>query len=90
MVNAVRGQQACDSSSGVCVAFEIPVTASTTSSNADVYVTVQAPGSLGWVGFGFGSSMSGALCFIMWEDGSEVIVSPRYSSYSTYACRLTL
>jgi len=79
-VNAVRGQQACDSSSGVCVAFAIPITASTTATNADIYVSVEAPGSMGWVGFGFGESMSSALCFVMWEDNSNVVVSPRYAS----------
>ena len=79
-MNAVRGQQACDSSSGVCVAFAIPITASTTATNADIYVSVEAPGSMGWVGFGFGESMSSALCFVMWEDNSNVVVSPRYAS----------
>jgi hypothetical protein len=42
---------------------------------------VEAPGSMGWVGFGFGESMSSALVFVMWEDNSNVVVSPRYASY---------
>ena len=80
VVNAVTGQQACDSSTGVCVAFAIPVTTSTTATNADIYVSVQAPASLGWVSFGFGESMSGALCFVLWPDNSNVLVSSRYAS----------
>ena len=86
MVNAVRGQEACDSSSGVCVAFAIPMTTSTTATNADIYVSVEAPGSMGWVGFGFGESMSSALVFVMWEDNSNVVVSPRYASYVSPCC----
>lgn len=89
VVNAVSAQQACDSSSGVCVYFAIPITASTTASNADMYVSVEGPGSLGWVGFGFGETMSSALVFVMWEDNSNVVVSPRYASYRPPIIKLT-
>lgn len=71
--------EACDSSSGVCVAFSIPVTAETTGSNADILATVEGPGSLGWVGFGFGQQMTGSLLFVLWSDGSDVVVSSRYA-----------
>ena len=72
--------QACDSGSGVCVAFSIPP--STDSGRQDILATVQAPGSLGWVGFGFGQQMTGSLVFVMWPDEDKVVVSPRYASYS--------
>ena len=76
-VDAASTTQACDSGSGVCVAFQIPVTAQTTADTADILVTVQAPGSLGWVGFGFGQQMSGSLVFVMWPDNTDIVVSPR-------------
>lgn len=79
-VDAAVTTQACDSGSGVCVAFSIPVTSATTPSNADILVTLQAPGSLGWVGFGFGEQMIGSLVFVLWPDDSKVVISSRYAS----------
>jgi hypothetical protein len=87
--DAASTTQACDSGSGVCVAFQIPVTAETTADTADILATIQAPGSLGWVGFGFGEQMPGSLVFVMWPDNSNVVVSPRYArSASPYAILL--
>jgi cellobiose dehydrogenase (acceptor) len=80
-VNAAT-TQACDSGSGVCVAFSIPTTAQTTSDTADILVAVQAPGSLGWVGMGFGQQMVGSLVFVMWPNNNNVVVSPRYAMYT--------
>ena len=77
----VNCQQACDSGTGVCVAFAIPVDSQTTSENADILATIQAPGDLGWVGFGFGRQMPGSLVFVIWPDESGVVVSPRYATY---------
>ena len=73
--------QECDSGSGVCVAFNIPVTTQTTSDNAEIQATVSAPGSLGWVGFGFGTQMVGSLMFVLWPNNGEVVISPRLASY---------
>jgi len=72
--------QACNSASGVCVAFLIPLTSQTNVDNPDIFVTVLAPGSLGWVGFGFGEQMVGSLSFVMWPDETNVVVSSRYGS----------
>jgi hypothetical protein len=73
-------QQQCDNGSGVCVAFSIPVTSSTTSDNADIFASVQGPGGLGWVAFGFGQQMSGSLIFVMWENNGQLVVSSRYGT----------
>ena len=77
--DAASTTQACDSGSGVCVAFQIPVTSETTADTADILVTIEAPGSLGWVGFGFGEQMPGSLVFVLWPDNTNVVVSPRYA-----------
>jgi len=71
--------QECDSGSGVCVAFSIP-TVGDDSASTDILATIQAPGFFGWVGFGFGQQMAGSLVFVVWEDNSNVVVSPRYAS----------
>jgi Cytochrome domain of cellobiose dehydrogenase len=83
-VTAASTTQACDSGSGVCVAFAIPITSDDSSSDQDILVTVQAPGDLGWVGFGFGEQMTGSLVFPMWADDTNVVVSPRYASSVPY------
>jgi Cytochrome domain of cellobiose dehydrogenase len=70
--------QTCDSVSGVCVAFTIPAN-QTSSSNPDILATIQCPGKLGWVGFGFGRQMIGSLVFTMWPHNNQVIVSSRYA-----------
>jgi Cytochrome domain of cellobiose dehydrogenase len=93
IVAAAASTQACDSGSGVCVAFSIPSassgngkdkssgSSSDQSANPDILVSIQAPGNLGWVGFGFGEQMTGSLVFPMWPNGDEVVVSARYASY---------
>jgi len=66
------------------VAFAIPVTDTTDTSDPEILVSVQAPGNLGWVGFGFGEQMAGSLVFVMWPDDTNVVVSPRYASYLSF------
>jgi len=73
-------QYCSQGSSSVCVALSIPVTASTTSDNADLLVSVSGPGNLGWVGFGFGSQMLGSLLFVMWQDNNNLVISPRLAT----------
>ena len=77
VVSAASSTQACDSSSGICVAFSIPLSSSSSSSSSDILATVQAPGSLGWVAFGFGQQMTGSLMFVMWPYNNQVIISSR-------------
>ena len=78
-VNGQGSTQACDSGTGVCVVFEIPLSANQNPQNADILATIQGPGGLGWVGFGFGEQMTGSLIFVMWPDNTDVVVSPRYA-----------
>ena len=80
-IPTVSTSQACDSATGVCVAFSIPITPQKTSDTADIFATFQAPGSLGWVGFGFGENMIGSLSFVMWRDKNDVVTSCRYALY---------
>ena len=91
MVNIVNAAstQACDSSSGVCVAFSLPVTSSSSADSSDILATVQAPGSLGWVAFGFGTGMSGSLIFVLWPNNNNVVVSSRLGTYLSFEIGLT-
>ena len=63
-VSGAASTQACDDSTGVCVAFSIPVTSDTTAENADILAAIKAPASLGWVAFGFGQQMTGSLVYV--------------------------
>jgi len=80
-VSGAASTQACDDSTGVCVAFSIPVTSDTTAENADILAAIKAPASLGWVAFGFGQQMTGSLVFVLWPDETNVVVSPRVALY---------
>jgi hypothetical protein len=59
---------------GECISMSIPAT---TSSNPDLYMTLQAPSSDKWFAFGFGSQMEGSLMFVVWPNGNQVVVSTR-------------
>jgi len=63
----------CSETTNVCVGINIP------SSGSDTYFSVSAPTGQGWVGFGIGDGMAGALIFVTYpnESGNNVTVSPR-------------
>jgi cellobiose dehydrogenase (acceptor) len=68
------------------------VTNQATPETTEILATVQAPGSLGWVAFGFGEEMSGSLMFVLWADNTNIVVSSRYGTYfpESFALVLTL
>lgn len=73
-----QSTQACDSSLGLCVAFSIP--ANSTDQTGEILVSVEAPATRGWVGFGFGQQMAGSLIFVLWLNDDQVVVSSRFAT----------
>ncbi|KAI8619422.1 hypothetical protein BC830DRAFT_1104166 [Chytriomyces sp. MP71] len=75
--NQTSSNAACDGSGSVCASFAV------TSANT-VLVTVQSSYA-GWVGIGFGSSMSSASSFfIAWNDNQQNVVSQRAATHGEY------
>jgi len=63
---------------GVYYSVNIP-SASASSGNGDLFIQIQAPSSMQWVGLGQGGQMKGANIFIIYGDsaGQNITLSPR-------------
>ncbi|MCJ1415252.1 hypothetical protein MMC32_001584 [Xylographa parallela] len=63
---------------GVYYSVNVP-SASASSGTGDLYIQIQAPSSMQWVGLGQGGQMKGANIFIIYanSDGQNITLSPR-------------
>ncbi|MCJ1290354.1 hypothetical protein MMC34_001890 [Xylographa carneopallida] len=63
---------------GVYYSVNVP-SASASSGTGDLFIQIQAPSSMQWVGLGQGGQMKGANMFIIYSnsDGHNITLSPR-------------
>lgn len=68
--------QSYDSTDGISLRLALPVTASGTGPY-DALVQIEAPASLGWVGWAWGGQMTYNPLTIIWPNGNDVVHSSR-------------
>jgi len=75
------GQYISQSESGIKYSVSVPDTTAS-SGSGDIYIQISGPSSNSWIGFGQGSSMTGAKMFIIYasSSGNNVTLSPRKGS----------